>query len=135
MRKIINKRLIYYITNIKSLFYKDVCLFREKMSQNPLFTSKLDYHNLLEIFKQAVREAKKKSKIMAISNKYKDTFDNFINSLDKKFLDQLEAINKRLYNTLKFENSLISFSKRDCYLNSEDILNTLLELAPKTQNF
>lgn len=38
---------------------------------------------------------------MAIFNGYKNIFDNFINSLDTKFLDKLEKIDKKLCNISK----------------------------------
>lgn len=43
-----------------------------------------------------------------MTNRYKDTFDNFINSLDIKSLSILNLINKKLYNiTSDFEDKLI----------------------------
>lgn len=44
---------------------------------------------------------------MAILKKYKNTFDNFINSLDIKFSDRPKAIDKRLYNILRSRGMLM----------------------------
>lgn len=62
---------------------------------------------------------KKNSKIVAISNKYKDTLDNFIDSSNPEFLNWLKPINKRLYNTNRYEGSLTGFLEKDCL--DEDI--------------
>ena len=62
-----------------------------------------------------IRKIKKKSKIMAISNKYKDILNHFINSLDIQFLDWLnflnwpKQINQKSYNIFKSKNSLWIF--------------------------
>lgn len=69
---------------------------------------------------------------MAISNKYKNTLDDFINSLDKKLPDWLRLIDKRLRNACKSKSSSIGLSKGNCHINSEDVLDTLLELVSKT---
>lgn len=39
------------------------------------------------VVKQAISEAKRKSEIIAVSNKYKNTLDNFIDSLDLESLN------------------------------------------------
>ena len=51
--KLVSKRLVYYITNIKSLFYKGICSSGENLDQNSSLTSKLNCHNLLETSTQA----------------------------------------------------------------------------------
>lgn len=71
---------------------------------------------------------------MAILNKYKDTLDNFINSSDKESLDWLRLIDKRSCNA-RFEGGLMDYSKKDCRLNSKNVLDILLGLEPKTQDF
>lgn len=84
---------------------------------------------------QIVKGAKKKSEIVIIQNKYKDILDDFINSSDTKFLDQLDFLNqlklidRKLYNAFKSRNSLLTLLKEDCL--DKDILVILLELAPK----
>lgn len=81
-----------------------------------------------------VGKAERRSAIVAISNKYKDTLDDFINSSDKEFSNWLESIDKELCN-VKSERSLIGHSERDCRLDSENILEMLLGLEPKIQDF
>ena len=77
-----------------------------------------------------------KPEIAAIPNKYKDTFDDFIDSLDTKSPDQLESldrpepIDKGTRNTPKSRGALPSFSKKDCL--DKDVLVTALERLPKT---
>lgn len=61
-------------------------------------------------------------KILVIFNKYKDIFDNFINSLYIKSLIKSNLIKKRLYNIIfSFKNSLIKIKSK---LN-KDFLNKL----------
>lgn len=64
--------------------------------------------------------------IAAISNRYKDTINLFIDSSNI----ELRLIDKRSCNRPISEGCLIGFSKGD-YLN-EDISNMLLRLTPKT---
>ena len=84
------------------------------------------------------REVERKSEITAIFNKYKDTFDNPIDSSDtkfpdqSKFLDRLEPIDKGTCNTSRSRGGLPSLLKEN-YLD-ENVLVMLLELAPKTQD-
>lgn len=61
-----------------------------------------------------IREAKEKSEIMAILNKYKDTFDNPIDSLYPEFLDWPGLINEKLYNAPRFAGSLMGLLERNC---------------------
>lgn len=68
--------------------------------------------------------------IAAISNRYKDTIDHFIDSSNIEFFDWPRLIDKGLCNRPISEGCLIGFSKGD-YLN-EDISNMLLRLTPKT---
>lgn len=126
---------MHYIINIKNLYYKGICWSGEIISQNFFFASKLDCHNLLEISTQARNwEVEKKPKIMAIPNKYKDIYNNLIDSLDDKSSDWLGLINKRSCNMPRFESSSIDLSKKNYYLNNKNILNTLLGLVSKIWN-
>lgn len=76
---------------------------------------------------------KENSNIITILNKYKNTFDDFIDSLDIKFLDQLGPINKRLHNISSFEDSLIGLLKEDCL--NKNVLDMPLKLVLQSQNF
>lgn len=60
---------------------------------------------------------------MRISNIYKNTLNNLIDSLNIESLDKLEQINKGLQNIPKSENCLISHLKEDCL--DKDVLNIL----------
>lgn len=55
---------------------------------------------------------KKKTEILAILNKYKNIFDDFINNLDKKSQDPFEPIDKGIIKVLKFESGSKSFLKK-----------------------
>ena len=83
--------------------------------------------------------AKKKSKIVAILNKYNDTLDRLINSSDIESLDHSNSLNwlglidKGSRNTLKSKNNLLTFLEKD-YLD-KNISITLFELVPKIQDF
>lgn len=55
-----------------------------------------------------VEKIERNFEIFTITNKYKNTFNDFFNSLDIKSLSILSSINKKLYNiTLDFEDKLI----------------------------
>lgn len=54
------------------------------------------------------------SKIVTISNKYKDTFDNLIDSSDAISPDWLGLIDKKLRNTPKSKSNPMGLSKRGC---------------------
>lgn len=49
---------------------------------------------------------------MVIFNKYKDTFDYFIDSLDEVSLNWLKLIDKGLCNTPRSKNNSIDLSKK-----------------------
>lgn len=66
---------------------------------------------------------KKNTKIVVISNKYKKTLDNFINSLNPKFL--LALINKKLLNAFRFISSLTDFFEKNCLNKDVLALNNL----------
>lgn len=61
---------------------------------------------------------------MAISNKYKDLLNNFIDSSDFEFL--LRLINKKLYNLPKSKNSLTYFLEKHCLNKDVLAFNRLL---------
>lgn len=77
-----------------------------------------------------VRKMGKNSEIRAILNRYKNTLDEFIDSLDTKPLDWPELINKGLRNTPKSKSSLMGLLEGN-YLD-EDISGMSLGLTPKT---
>lgn len=52
------------------------------------------------VIKQLVKEAKQKSKILAILNEYKNMLDNFIHSLHIKFLKMLYLNKQKCYNPM-----------------------------------
>lgn len=70
---------------------------------------------------------------MIISNKYKSTLDNLINSSNSKFL--LRSIDKKSYNMPKIRGYLISFLEENSL--DKDVLtsNKLSQLVSKTANF
>lgn len=60
-----------------------------------------------QVFKQAIRGAEKKIDIMAILNRYKDTLENLVDSLNIKPPKILKPIDKRPRNIMpSFENLL-----------------------------
>ena len=61
-----------------------------------------------------IRKIKNNSEIVAISNKYKDILNNFINSSSSKSLNQPRLMNKKLYNAFRSKNNLIDLFKRNC---------------------
>ena len=81
---------------------------------------------------------KGKFEIMAIPNKYKDTFDDLIDSSDIKSSDhpdspnRPELIDKELHNVPKSKNSLLTFLEED-HLD-KNISITSLEPTPKIQD-
>ncbi len=81
--------------------------------------------------------AEGKFEIVAIPNKYKDTFDDLIDSLDTEFPDQSnspdrpELIDKGSHNMPRSRNDSLTFSEEDCL--NKDVLVTLLDLTPKIQ--
>ena len=78
----------------------------------------------------------RKSGIATIPNKYKDTFDDLINSSDTESPDQPEfsdwprLIDKRTCNTPRSRGASPSFLEKDCL--DKDVLVMALERAPKT---
>lgn len=72
------------------------------------------------------------SKIMTISNKYKDTLDNFINSSDPESLYRARPIDERSHNAPRFKNSSADLSEKDCL--DEDVPEKLLQLVFKTRD-
>ena len=80
----------------------------------------------------------RKSEIVAIPNKYKDTFDDLIDSSDTEFSDQLESpdrlrpIDKGTRNTPRSRGASPSFSEEEEDCLDKDVLVTSLKLVPKT---
>lgn len=75
--------------------------------------SKLDCYNFHKnlLLNRPLRD-KKNTVIVLISNKYKKTLDNFINSLNLEFL--LGLINKKSLNAFRFISSLTGFLEKNC---------------------
>lgn len=82
--------------------------------------------------KQIIEEKKNNFKIIAISNRYKDILDGFINKSDPESL--LISINKGLCNMSRSKSSLIVLLKEACLDKDISALKRLLQLMPKTQN-
>lgn len=60
-----------------------------------------------QVFKQAVGRVEEKIEILAILNKYKDIFEDLVDSLDMDTLDVLRPVDKKPYNVmLGLENPL-----------------------------
>lgn len=65
-----------------------------------------------------IGKVKQKSEILVIFNKYKDTFEDFIDSIDIKLTNILKLVYKKLYNIMPdFENSSIEFKLDKNLLN------------------
>lgn len=77
-----------------------------------------------------VREVEKKSEIVLISKRYKNTLTDLIDSLDIELSDQLDFLNslrlidKKSYNILKFRSNLSTLSEKNCL--DVNVLITLL---------
>lgn len=69
---------------------------------------------------------------MAIPNKYKDTFNDFIDSLDIEFPDWLKSIDKWSRNAFRSEDSSTRFYKGNCL--NKNVSKKLSRLAPKTRD-
>lgn len=67
-----------------------------------------------------VRRAKEKSKIEAIPNKYKNTYDDLINGSNtespnwSRFLDWLRPIDKKIRNVLRSRSNLEILLEKNC---------------------
>lgn len=66
-----------------------------------------------QVVRQAVKDVEENTKILAIFNKYKDTFDDFINSSDEQFQDWPQLIDKESYKAPRFKSSLRALSKEE----------------------
>lgn len=69
---------------------------------------------------------------MAIFNQYKNTLNDFTNSLDLESLDWAKLIDERSHNASIFEGNLANFLERN-YLD-KNLLERSLWLALKTQD-
>ena len=74
----------------------------------------------------------RKFKIVAISNQYKDTLDDFIDSSDPESLDRARLIDKRSCNAPMSKSGLTNPSGEDCL--DENFADKLSQLAPKTRD-
>lgn len=70
------------------------------------------------------------SGIVAVSNQYKDTLDDLIDSSDSECLDWARSIDERSHNALISEGSSADLLEGDCL--DKDLLDRLSQLAPKT---
>lgn len=78
----LSKQPVYYITNIKNLFHGAYACREKTWAETPFFRrNKIITIFWKQILKKGVGKAKRKPEITAIFNKYKDIFDNLINSL------------------------------------------------------
>lgn len=59
-----------------------------------------------------IENIESKSTIVVIFNKYKDTFDNLIDSLNEMSLDWLKLIDKGLCNLPRSKSNSINLSKK-----------------------
>lgn len=69
---------------------------------------------------------------MGISNKYKDTLDDFIDTSDPETFDWVGQIDVRSYNTPMFENNLADLSEENSL--NENLSDRLSRMAPKNQD-
>lgn len=72
------------------------------------------------------------SEIVTISNQYKDTLDDLIDSLDPESSDRTGPIYERSRNVLMSKGSSANLSEEDSL--NEDLSDGLSQLAPKTEN-
>lgn len=72
-----------------------------------------------------------KLKTAVIFIKYMNNLNDFVNSLNKKFLNWSKLFDKRLCNMLRSKNSSIGFLEKDCHLNNKNSLDILLGLRFK----
>lgn len=69
-----------------------------------------------------------KSQIITLFNKYKDTFDNFIDSSDAMSLNRLRPINKVLYNISESESKPVKVGlELKKYFLNKDFSNRSLQ--------
>lgn len=64
-----------------------------------------------QVFKQTIKGEEKKTKIIAIANRYKDIFDDLLDSLDIKPLNMPRLVNKRPCNILPNSKNPLTESK------------------------
>lgn len=118
---------MYYITNTKPLFHRSVCSPWKNLGQNPPFLSNQIVIILKKgVVRQAVGGVEENIKIPTIFNKYKDIFNDLIESSDEESQDWRGPINKGSYRAPRFEGNLRGL------LEKEDSLDQLSRLMPKT---
>lgn len=81
------------------------------------------------IIKRTIEGVRKKSEIVAILDKYKNTLNNFINNLNTKSTNCLKLIDKKISNMPNFKSSLLTSLEKNC--KNENTLVILFELLPK----
>lgn len=86
------------------------------------------------VVKQAIGRAKEKSEIVAIFNRYKNTLDDFIDSLNSESPDWQKLIDERSYNTLSSASNLMGLLERD-FLDKNISNCWWTQRTPKMKNF
>lgn len=115
----------------KNLFHKSICLSWKNLGQNSPSILTLDCFNPQEISCHVGGWGEKEnSEILAISNQYKNTLDDLIDSSDSESLDWARIIDVRICNTSRSEVSSADLLEGN-YLD-EDVPNKSLWLMPKT---
>lgn len=120
--------------NIKSLFYRSICLFWENLGRKSFFASKSDYYNLQKTSCPVDNWRREKNfKSVIIFNKYKDTLDDLIDSSD--LISLLGLISTKFYNMSKFKSGSTSFPKKNCFNENVLASDTSSERVLKTRDF
>lgn len=73
-----------------------------------------------QVFKQTIGGAEEKTEILEVSNRYKDTLENLIDSSNIKLLNILKSFDQRLHNIMLGSEDSLTDPKLD-----ENILNGL----------
>lgn len=97
---------MHYIINIKPLFHRAICLAWKNFDHNPSFLLKSVCYNFQKMnCQQAIKNREGNNKFLVIANKYKDIFDDFMNSSDEKSQDQPRPIDKRSCKAPRFKSN------------------------------
>lgn len=108
-------------------------LVLENLSQNPYSYQKRIITIIRnQVIKQAVGKKEKNSKIIAISNRYKDTLEDFIDSSNPKALP--EIIDERFHNVARFRDSSTSLLEKNCLNKDVLALEKLSQVVAKIKN-